>query len=193
MGDNKGAILSVPRQHLYDWGKWNKIMAVISSLASIKWDLNDSRIWKSFYLFHIVITNRRGLIHFSFYFDGKSWFNKYADKLQKSSWLQLHGMSILYSVFIDLQVYCEAVRVSLWLRKPGHRAVIWFARVHTAAPERTEVLFRSHFVPNPLGTLSYGRSMDTICSEIFLTSLQWNNSKCHWCASCLPHLQSGLN
>lgn len=114
MGDNNGVILSVPRQHLCDWGKGNKIMAAISSLVSFEWVLNNGRMRKSFYLFHIIVTNRRGLTCCLFYFDGKSCFNKYADKLQKSNWLQLRGMSILYSVFIDVSLLTAKQSESLY-------------------------------------------------------------------------------
>lgn len=61
MGNNKGVILSVPRQHLYDWGKLIKMMSAIRSLVSFKWVLSNGRIRKRFYIFHIIITNRRGL------------------------------------------------------------------------------------------------------------------------------------
>lgn len=54
MGDNKWEILSIPRQHIYDWGKLNTTIAVISSLVSFKLVLNDGRIRKNFYLFRRI-------------------------------------------------------------------------------------------------------------------------------------------
>lgn len=107
-------------------------MATISSLVSFKCVLNDGRIRKIFYLFLMIITDRRGLACYLFYLDGKSCFNKYTDKLQKCT--DSACMACLtYSVFMDLGLL-QSSWSHFMAEKTRSQSRMRFARAHTAAP-----------------------------------------------------------